>query len=137
MENYTKVLKNYSDFSTRATRTEYWMFILINFLIMVCISIVIGTVNKTIESIVSALYGILVIIPAIAVTVRRFHDISKSGWWIFISFIPIVGTIIFIILMARDSTPGANLYGPNPKEGSAVPPAPTTPTNPPTPTATV
>jgi uncharacterized membrane protein YhaH (DUF805 family) len=118
MEHYTKVLKNYSDFSTRATRTEYWMFVLINFLIMVGISIVIGTISKTIETIVSALYGIAVIIPAIAVSVRRLHDISKSGWWIFISFIPLVGTIIYLILMARDSTPGSNLYGPNPKEGN-------------------
>jgi uncharacterized membrane protein YhaH (DUF805 family) len=134
MEHYTKVLKNYSDFSTRATRTEYWMFTLINFLIMVGISIIVGTMGKFISGIVSVIYGLLVIIPGLAVSVRRLHDTNRSGWWLLIGFVPFIGVIVILLFMISDSTPGANTYGPNPKEGNAVPPAPTTPPNPPAPT---
>jgi len=127
MEHYTKVLKNYSDFSTRATRTEYWMFTLINFLIMVGISVIVGTMGKFISVVVLVIYGLFIIIPYFAVSVRRLHDTNRSGLWLLISPIPL-GGLVLLVFNIIDSTPGSNLYGPNPKEGSAVPPASTTPT---------
>jgi uncharacterized membrane protein YhaH (DUF805 family) len=62
------------------------------------------------------LYALAIILPALAVAVRRLHDIGKSGWWLFITFVPLVGSIWYLVLLATDSQPGENEYGPNPKE---------------------
>ncbi len=90
-------------------------------------------------SFISTLYGLAALIPGIAVGVRRLHDTERTGWWMLIGLIPVIGTIILIVFFAQDSKPGANKYGPNPKEGmgapmstppTATPPAaPTTPIN--------
>jgi uncharacterized membrane protein YhaH (DUF805 family) len=134
MEYYTKVLKDYAVFSGRARRKEYWMFTLIHVLIMVALFLlmILGGENMTsVLMIVYALYTLAVLIPSLAVTIRRLHDTGKSGWWIFIGFIPFIGGFVLLYFMIVDSQPGANLYGPNPKEGevtpppAAVPPAPT------------
>jgi uncharacterized membrane protein YhaH (DUF805 family) len=61
------------------------------------------------------LYSLAVLIPGIAVSVRRLHDINRSGWWLLIGLIPIIGAIILLIFTAKDSQPGENQYGPNPK----------------------
>jgi len=80
---------------------------------------VFGTYNSGIGmGLFSGIYFIAVLIPAIAVSVRRLHDSSLSGFWILLGFIPIVGAIILIILYVRDSTPEQNEYGPNPKTDS-------------------
>jgi uncharacterized membrane protein YhaH (DUF805 family) len=63
----------------------------------------------------SAIYGLVVLIPALALSVRRLHDTNRSGWWLLVLFIPIVGIFVFLYFMIQDSTPGANRYGPNPK----------------------
>ncbi len=62
------------------------------------------------------LYGLGVFIPSLAVSVRRLHDTNRSGWWVLINFIPIIGFIVFIVFMVQDSQPGTNQYGENPKE---------------------
>ena len=61
------------------------------------------------------LYSLAVLIPSIAVSVRRLHDINRSGWWLLIGLIPIIGAIILLIFAAKDSQPGENQYGPNPR----------------------
>ncbi len=61
------------------------------------------------------IYSLATLIPSLAVGIRRLHDTGKSGWWIFISLIPFVGPIILLIFLVKDSDPGTNLYGPNPK----------------------
>ncbi len=63
----------------------------------------------------SFVYGLAILVPALALLLRRLHDIGKSGWWIFINFVPFVGPILFFIFLIRDSQPGPNKYGPNPK----------------------
>lgn len=63
-------------------------------------------------------YGVGVIIPYIAVTVRRLHDTDRSGWWILISFIPLIGSIVLLVFMCFDSQPGTNRFGDNPKEST-------------------
>ncbi|MFT5724918.1 MAG: uncharacterized membrane protein YhaH (DUF805 family) [Bacteroidia bacterium] len=123
MEWYLKVLKNYAGFDGRARRKEYWMFVLINFIISIVLyAIMIGGATSgsaALASIGSVLYGVYalgVLIPSLAVGVRRLHDIGKSGWMILVGLIPFVGIIWLIVLLATDSTPGSNEYGPNPKE---------------------
>ena len=106
MNYYLEVLKKYAVFSGRARRAEYWYFYLFNFIIGVLFAI--GTLG--------GIYSLAVLIPSIAVTVRRLHDTNHSGWWLLISFIPFFGGIILLIFLLQDSQPGENQYGPNPKE---------------------
>lgn len=114
MNYYIEVLKKYAVFSGRARRKEYWMFVLWNFII----GFIIGLLSTFIEALLLLywLYLLAILIPSVAVAVRRLHDTNHSGWWWFIGFIPIVGTIILIVFLAQDSQPGENQYGPNPKE---------------------
>lgn len=124
MEWYVKVLKQYAEFEGRARRKEYWMFALVHFLIIMALQagmVMLGGMNpeSSIGLVIMSLlglYSLAVFIPSLAVTVRRLHDTGRSGWWFFISFIPIIGTIALIVFLVQDSQPGANQYGENPKE---------------------
>jgi uncharacterized membrane protein YhaH (DUF805 family) len=111
------VLKNYAGFNGRARRTEYWMFVLINFVIGIVLEII-GALIKT--QIIYYLYSLAVLIPSLAVGVRRLHDIGKSGWWLLIGLIPIVGWILLIVWAATPGQSGSNQYGPDPKLAPAV-----------------
>jgi len=119
MNWYLTVLKKYAVFTGRARRKEYWMFVLFNIIFYVVAIILDNILGTAIEDLGYGLFYILytlgVIIPSIAVAVRRLHDIGKSGWWIFISLIPIIGVFWFIVLVATDSQAGENEYGPYPK----------------------
>ncbi len=113
MSYYLSVWKNYAKFSGRARRKEYWMFVLFNVLAAFLFMIVSGILKMPFLYII---YALAVICPSLAVCVRRLHDIGKSGAWFFISFVPIIGCIWILILLCKDSQPGDNSYGPNPKE---------------------
>ncbi len=118
MSWYLEVLKKYAVFDGRARRKEYWMFFLINLLIsvvLIAIDSLIGTFSQTGFGLPQGLYSLAVLIPSIAVTVRRLHDIGRTGWWILIGLIPVIGGIVLLIFMVLDSQPGVNQYGPNPK----------------------
>jgi uncharacterized membrane protein YhaH (DUF805 family) len=119
MNWYLEALKKYAVFSGRARRTEYWMFILFNIIITVVlalIDILTGTFSPQAGvGLLGGLYALAVLIPSIAVTVRRLHDTGRSGWWILIGLVPVIGTIVLLIFMVQDSQPGENQYGPNPK----------------------
>ena len=125
MEWYLNVLRQYADFSGRARRKEYWMFFLFNFLIMLGIAIVETVIGLGFMGIglISFIYAIGVLIPGLAVTVRRLHDTDRSGWWLLVAFIPIVGALALLYFMVVDGTPGANRYGANPKGVGAPAPA--------------
>jgi uncharacterized membrane protein YhaH (DUF805 family) len=120
MKWYLKVLKQYADFTGRARRTEYWMFVLFNFIFIIIATILDNILGLTFGAlpygVFYLLYALAVLIPGLAVAVRRLHDIGKSGWMILISLIPIVGAIWLLVLLVTDSNPGENEYGPNPKE---------------------
>ena len=112
MNWYIKVLKQYVDFAGRAQRMEFWMFALINFII----ALVLGVVDSMITGgIIYALYVLGVLLPYLAVGVRRLHDTGRSGWWLLIGLIPLIGIIILIVFWVQDSQPGDNAFGPNPK----------------------
>jgi uncharacterized membrane protein YhaH (DUF805 family) len=101
-------------FSGRARRKEYWLFTLFNIVIVIVLAaldMAIGT-----GGILAGLYELAILIPALAVTVRRLHDTGRSGWFILIGIIPIVGAIVLLVFAVQDSHSGDNAYGPNPKE---------------------
>ena len=113
MEWYLKVVRdNYANFNGRASRQEYWMFILFNFIFTIVVGFIDGFLSL---GFLSLLYVLAILIPGLAVLVRRLHDVNKSGWWFFIIFIPIIGTIWMLILLCTDGNPGENSYGPSPK----------------------
>ena len=119
MNWYLKVLKNYAVFNGRAQRSEYWFFALFNILANIGLFLidgVLGTLNpETGFGLLGGIYMLAIIIPGIAVTIRRLHDTNRSGWWSLIVFIPVVGVIALLVFMILDSTPGDNEYGSNPK----------------------
>jgi uncharacterized membrane protein YhaH (DUF805 family) len=121
MSWYIGVLKKYAVFEGRARRKEYWMYQLFNMLALLALyipSILIGVAldSPAVAAILPGLYVLAVIVPTIAVSVRRFHDQDKSGWWYLLALIPSVGAIILIVFMCIEGTPGPNQYGPNPKD---------------------
>ena len=113
MNWYLAVLSNYAGFTGRARRQEYWMFVLFNFLI----GIGLGVVGFMLHfSALSGIYGLVVIIPSIAVSVRRLHDTGKSGLMLLVALIPIIGAIWLLILFFTEGMRGPNQYGPDPKQ---------------------
>jgi uncharacterized membrane protein YhaH (DUF805 family) len=120
MNWYLKVLKQYADFSGRARRKEYWMFALFNAIFIITAMILDNVLGVTIGElpygVIYFLYSLAVLIPGLAVHIRRLHDIGKSGWMILIAIIPIIGPIWLLVLTLTDSNHGENQYGPNPKE---------------------
>jgi uncharacterized membrane protein YhaH (DUF805 family) len=114
MEWYLKVVKdNYANFKGRARRKEYWMFALFN-VIFAFVALIIDYVIGT-WGVIYGLYVLAIIIPSLAVFVRRMHDLDKSGWWFFIWFIPLIGAIWLLVLLCTDGTAGENKYGASPK----------------------
>ena len=117
MEWYIKCLKNYAVFSGRARRKEYWLFVLFNIIfvgVLFALDVATGT-----NGILAGLYEVAILIPSLAVTVRRLHDTGRSGWFLLIGIIPIVGGIVLLVFAVQDSHSGDNEYGPNPKETDA------------------
>ncbi len=113
MDWYIKVLKQYAVFDGRSRRKELWMFVLINLGVTVGLSVIEGVIG--LPAVLSGLYGLAVLLPAIGVAIRRLHDTGRAGWWILMCFVPIVGFIVLVIFYAQDSQPGSNQYGANPK----------------------
>ncbi len=121
MHWYLEVLKKYATFSGRASRSEYWMFLLVNVLIGVGLIVldgvagIVGPFEAAGMGVFSVLYHLAVVLPSLSVMVRRLHDTNRSGWWFWIVLIPFIGGIVLFVFLVTDSTPGDNNYGPNPK----------------------
>jgi uncharacterized membrane protein YhaH (DUF805 family) len=108
------VFERYAVFEGRAGRAEYWWFFLANILISVVLQALARGAGALV--ILSFAYSLALLIPGLAVAVRRLHDTNKSGWWILISLVPFVGIIVLIVFLATEGDPGANQYG-NPDPG--------------------
>lgn len=112
MNWYLDVLKNYAVFNGRARRKEYWMFMLFNILISFAIGFIEGFLGSS--GVIGLIYALAVLVPSIAVAIRRLHDTGRSGWWVLLGLVPVLG-IILLIFLVLDSQPNDNEYGPNPK----------------------
>ena len=124
MKWFLKVLSQYADFKGRACREEYWMYYLFCIIFGIVTSILDGLLGlNTIEGVgygvITSICILALLVPSWAVSVRRLHDVGKSGWMFLIILIPIVGIIWLVVLLVADSQPGVNQYGANPKEKSA------------------
>lgn len=106
-------LTNYVTFSGRARRSEYWWFVLFNVLVSIVAWLLDAAAGN---QVFTALVGAGLFLPNLAVLARRLHDRGRSGFWIFIALVPVVGAIVLLVFVCQDSTPGENAYGPSPKE---------------------
>ena len=127
MNYYLAVLKKYATFSWRAQRAEYWFFVLFNLIVSIILMIAWWAIGLNYEiapwaeiNLLLIIYSLGVFIPTLAVLIRRLHDTGRSGWWLLISIIPLIGTIWLIILLCLDSQVGENEHWPNPKWITAV-----------------
>lgn len=123
MNWYLAALKKYAVFQGRARRKEYWYFFLFNLIVSILLGILDGMLGMFDAlagiGLLQAVYSLGVVVPALAVSVRRLHDTDRSGWWILIGLIPVIGTIWFIVLTVLDGQPEENRYGADPKLGDA------------------
>jgi uncharacterized membrane protein YhaH (DUF805 family) len=115
MHLYLDVFKNhYADFQGRASRTEYWMFTLFHFIAVFSLFILFVISESRFIAGVLMIYYLASIVPSVAITVRRLHDIGKSGWAYLFGFIPLFGSFILLIFACMKGQPNHNQYGPNP-----------------------
>lgn len=117
-------LKKYADFSGRARRSEYWWFFLFTVLIAAVASVIdaiVGTRTSSGTGLVQAIVQLAVLIPSLAVGVRRLHDTGRSGWWLLIGLVPLAGWVVLLIFFVQDSR-AENQYGTSPKVYSTAEP---------------
>ena len=123
MEWFTKVVGEYANFEGRARRTEYWMFALFYLLFYVA-AVVVDMIIMLATGIpfpaLTVVYLLGMIIPALAVTVRRLHDTDRSGWWVLINLVPF-GGIVLLVFLCTEGSPMPNQYGPSPKAYASPP----------------
>lgn len=113
IEYYKKYWQNYVKFDGRARRSEYWYPVLCNFIVALVLGVLARVVS--ILAILSGIFSLAVLLPSLGVAIRRLHDVGKSGWWLLIGLVPLVGGIVLLVWACTDSNPGENQYGPNPK----------------------
>lgn len=115
MNGYVEALRKYAVFAGRSRRREYWMFTLVHLLVTLTLySVTLNTGRAGLT--VYAAYVCVLFPPGLAVTVRRLHDTGRSGWWVLASFIPFLGTVLMVWFLVTPGQPGANVYGPDPKD---------------------
>jgi uncharacterized membrane protein YhaH (DUF805 family) len=120
MKWFLDALKNkYATFEGRARRKEYWYYVLFYCLALITLLLVddvTGTLSeKAGIGLLSGLFALGTLVPSLAVTVRRLHDTNRTGWWVLIGIIPLIGDIVLLVFTVQDSQPGGNRFGPNPK----------------------
>lgn len=113
-------LSKYAVFSGRARRSEYWWFALFTFVVQAIFSAGDNSSGHTFFRLISSLIGLALLLPTLGVAVRRLHDGDHSGWWILIGLIPLIGTIVLLVFLIKDGTPGDNRFGPSPKYPAAM-----------------
>jgi uncharacterized membrane protein YhaH (DUF805 family) len=107
---------HYTKFDGRASRPAYWWWFLFGILVGIAANIIDAIIGSF--GIISGLAGLALLLPGLSVSIRRFHDINRSGWWILIFIVPIVGFVLWLIWFTREGDPGENQYGPPPAESA-------------------
>lgn len=118
---YKKVVfENYANFNGRARRSEYWYFVLFNMIFAIMAMILDNLLGLNFDPIpygwLYLIYALALFLPGLSVAVRRLHDLNKSGWFMFIVLIPIIGSIWLLVLFCTEGTSGPNSYGEDPKQ---------------------
>ncbi|RYF92774.1 MAG: DUF805 domain-containing protein [Caulobacteraceae bacterium] len=116
-------LRKYADFNGRARRSEYWLFWLFSTVVSLILTFLGGLIFGAADpsnpfggaNLLSVIWSLGILIPSLAVGVRRLHDTDRSGWWLLIILVPLIGIIVLIIFFVLDGTPGTNKFGPDPK----------------------
>ncbi len=124
MSWFVEALKKYAVFSGRSRRKEYWYFVLFVVIVSIVLSLI-DSLSGTYHSesgtgLLSGIFSLAILIPSIAVSVRRLHDIDRTGWWVLIGLVPLIGWIVLLVFHVQDGAPGTNRFGPNPKSASIV-----------------
>jgi uncharacterized membrane protein YhaH (DUF805 family) len=114
MNFYLDAWKKFATFSGRSRRKEFWIFWLVNSAVSYLLQLITGNLGLA-GTIILGVFGLAILIPSLAVAIRRMHDIGKSGWWLCVNMIPLAGSIWYIVLAAKDSEPGSNQWGVCPK----------------------
>lgn len=118
MQEFIRVLSRWNDFSSRAPRGEYWRFFLYSFVFGVAFGLLDAIFGLKSESgnvgLLYTVFALVLVVPSLAVATRRFHDTDRSAWWFLVAFIPFVGPLAFLALMAWPGDPHDNTYGPSP-----------------------
>ena len=115
-ESISTVFSNYANFNGRARRSEYWYYVLFIFLVEIVLSILMNMGGLgNIARVLSGIFSLATIIPSLSVGCRRLHDIGRSGWWMLLALIPLIGAVVLIFWYCQDSFPETNQYGPCPK----------------------
>jgi uncharacterized membrane protein YhaH (DUF805 family) len=120
----SSVLHQYATFGGRARRAEYWWFVLFTMLVSLVASIIDAVMGTTMQSgvgFVGAVASLALLLPSLAVAVRRLHDTDRSGWWVLAFLIPIAGFVLWLVFMLSDSNPQPNRFGPSPKQFNVAP----------------
>jgi uncharacterized membrane protein YhaH (DUF805 family) len=112
------VFAKYAVFRGRASRPEYWYFFLLYSVLYVMCALL-SELSSTLSGIGFLLMLVALLVPSISVGVRRLHDTNRSGWWLLLSFVPVVGTIVLLVFFCLEGTAGPNQYGPDPNEARA------------------
>ena len=108
MNYYIDALRNYVNFQGRATRTQFWMFVLFNFIAVVILCVLAFVIPAL--SFLLSVYQIALLLPTLALQVRRLHDTDRSGWWILLGFLPVIGGLVLFIFYLLPGTPGPNRF---------------------------
>ncbi len=111
MEYFIDAFRKYADFSGRASRQQYWMFILIFMIIYFVLAVVDALLGMFV---LAAIFNLVLLIPSLSIAARRLHDTGRTGWWQLIIFLPLIGIIVLLVFLVQDSH-ADNDYGPNPK----------------------
>lgn len=108
------LVKHYADFSGRANRKQFWLYALWLCVVYIVIGILSSALGEKAGTVLSALVGLALLVPNLALTVRRLHDTDRSGWWILITFLPLIGGLILFVFELLPGTPGENRFGRQP-----------------------
>jgi len=117
MDWYLKVLSNYIGFGGRARRKEYWMFVLVSFIVGIVLGILDNMFRLTLfgdEGALTTLYSLIIFLPTWAVTFRRLHDTDRSAWWLLLLLIPFIGFLVILVFTCQRGNIGPNRFGPDP-----------------------
>jgi len=119
---YMSQLNPYFNFDGRLGRRDFWMFVLFNFVISILITLIFNTILRMdlVASSLAGIYSLAILIPSLGVSIRRLHDVGKSGMWILIGLIPLIGIFVLLYFYLQDSQPADNQYGASPVTGGNV-----------------